>query len=308
MTLSEPPAPPPIDPEGGAAAPAEARRVAEPRRPGRREAADLHPVSPRLWGFMLGYFERFVGRHLNALRLARWGEPRGLDHPGPIVVYCNHPAWWDAAVLIVLAGRLFPGREGRAPFDAAVLGKYRIFERMGAFGVDLDSPRGAAAFLAHARAILAAPHRMLWITAQGRFSDVRARPLALRPGVARLPEIAPDALVLPLAVEYAFWEERGAEAFAAFGAPILARDLLALPRPERLARLERELTATLDRLSADVVAREPERFRALVAGRKGIGGVYDLWRRLGALVAGRRFDPAHRTEPGTEPSSRKPAP
>ncbi len=42
-----------------------------------------------------------------------------------------------------------------------------------------------------------------------------------------------------------------------------------------------------------MIAREPERFRELVAGRKGIGGIYDLWRRLRALVAGRRFDPAH---------------
>ena len=46
-------------------------------------------------------------------------------------------------------------------------------------------------------------------------------------------------------------------------------------------------------IDADVIAREPERFRELVAGRKGIGGIYDLWRRLRALVAGRRFDPAH---------------
>jgi hypothetical protein len=28
-----------------------------------------------------------------------------------------------------------------------MLARYRIFSRMGAFGVDLDSPRGAAAFI-----------------------------------------------------------------------------------------------------------------------------------------------------------------
>ena len=65
---------------------------------------------------------------------------------------------------------------------------------------------------------------MIWITAQGRFADVRARPLGLRPGVARLAEIAPDALFVPLALEYAFWDERGAEAFAAFGARDPGRD------------------------------------------------------------------------------------
>lgn len=101
---------------------------------------------------------------------------------------------------------------------------------------------------------------MIWITAQGRFQDVRARPLGLRGGVARLPEIAPDALFVPLALEYAFWEERGGEAFAGFGAPVSGAELLALPRAERLARMEADLTATLDRLSADVIAREAARF------------------------------------------------
>ncbi|MBE7246653.1 MAG: lysophospholipid acyltransferase family protein [Actinomycetospora chiangmaiensis] len=245
---------------------------------------------------MVAWFERYLHRHLDALRLPLWSTPPSGSHPGPIVVYSNHPAWWDAALIIVLAGRLYPGRTSRAPFDAAMLARYRIFERIGAFGVDLDSPRGAAQFLAAARSILSGPDGMLWITAQGRFADVRARPLNLRAGVARLAEIAPDALFVPLAVEYAFWDERGAGAFAAFGSGIVGAELADLPRPERLARLESDLTATLDRLGADVVSRDPERFRALVTGRKGVGGVYDLWRRLAARLTGQRFDPAHRAE------------
>lgn len=243
---------------------------------------------------MVAWFERYLHRHLDALRLPLWSTLPDRGHPGPIVVYCNHPAWWDAALIIVLAGRLYPERPSRAPFDAAMLARYRIFERIGAFGVDLDSPRGAAQFLAAARTILAAPDGMLWITAQGRFADARARPLALRPGVARLAEIAPDALFVPMAVEYAFWDERGAGAFAAFGPGLPATELAALPRPQRLVRLEADLTATLDRLSADVISREPTRFRALVSGRKGVGGIYDLWRSLAARLSGRRFDPAHR--------------
>ena len=247
---------------------------------------------------MVAWFERYLHRHLDALRLPQWSTPPDRGHPGPIVIYCNHPAWWDAAIIIVLAGRLYPERTSRAPFDAAMLARYRIFERIGACGVDLDTPRGAAQFLAAARAILAAPDGMLWITAQGRFADARARPLALRPGVARLAEIAPQTLFVPLALEYAFWDERGAEAFAAFGPGIAGADLAALSRPERLARLEGALTATLDWLSADVVSREPQRFRALVSGRKGVGGLYDLWRRAAARLSGRRFDPAHRAPNG----------
>lgn len=244
---------------------------------------------------MVAWFDRFLRRHLDGLYLPLWSAPAVSAHPGPVVIYCNHPAWWDAAVIILLAGRLYPGRDHRAPFDAAMLAKYRIFERMGAFGVDLETARGAAQFLAAARDILARPGTVLWITAQGRFQDVRVRPLGLRPGVARLAELAPDALFVPLALEYAFWEERGAEAFAAFGPAMSAAELAALPRADRLARLEGALTDTLDRLGADVMSRDPARFRPLLDGRKGVGGLYDLWRRAAARLRGQRFDPAHRS-------------
>jgi 1-acyl-sn-glycerol-3-phosphate acyltransferase len=242
--------------------------------------------------FMLSYFDRYFARHMNALRIARWGMPAPVRR-SPLIVYSNHPAWWDAAVYILAADRFFPAHESYAPIDGDMLRRYGVFGRIGAFGVDLDSPRGAAAFLEAGREILSSPERALWITAQGRFSDVRERPLGLKPGVARLVELAPDCTVLPLAIEYAFWCERGAEAFLAFGSPLRGRDLLDRPRDARLTLLEAELTAALDRLGTDVRSRDPGRFRTVIEGRSGIGGVYDGWRRLAAALRGRRFDPSH---------------
>ena len=126
----------------------------------------------------------------------------------------------------------------------------------------------------------------------------RQRPVGLRGSLGRLVELAPDARFFPLAIEYAFWTERGAEALAAFGAPMSGRDLLGLPRPARLARLEAALAATMDRLAADAVARDPTRFVAVLEGKPGIGGVYDAWRRLRAMLHGRRFDAAHGSRGG----------
>ncbi len=253
------------------------------------------PVARRsalLHRFMVSTFRRYFIRHMNALRIASWGLP-DVPQRGPVVVYSNHPAWWDAAVYILAADRFFPAYESYAPIDSAMLAQYGIFGRIGAFGVDLDSPRGAADFLKAGGEILAASDRALWITAQGRFGDVRERPLGLKPGVARLVERAPDCTVLPLAIEYGFWLERGAEAFMAFGPAMRGQDLVNLARPARLARLESELAATLDRLSADVQSREPARFRAVLEGRAGVGGLYDGWRRMAAALRGRAFDPSH---------------
>ena len=199
-------------------------------------------------------------RHMKALRVAQWGLP-APPSSGPVIIYSNHPAWWDAAVYILTAETLFPGYESYAPIDAAMLKQYGVFGRIGAFGVDLETPR--------------------------------ERPLGLKPGVARLVEMAPDCTILPLAIEYSFWLERGAEACIAFGAPMRGYDLLDLSRAARLERLEQELTGTLDRLSADVAARDPARFRALIEGRAGVGGLYDGWRRMIAALRGRSFDPSH---------------
>jgi 1-acyl-sn-glycerol-3-phosphate acyltransferase len=242
--------------------------------------------------FMVSTFRRYFARHMNALRIAQWGLPASPPS-GPVIVYSNHPAWWDAAVYILTAETLFPGYESYAPIDAAMLKQYGVFGRIGAFGVDLGTARGAAAFLKAGEEILSAPNRALWITAQGRFSDVRERPVGLRSGIAHLIERAPECTILPLGIEYSFWAERGAEACIAFGAPMQAQELLDLPRAERMQRLEGQLAATLDGLSADVQSRDPGRFHSLIEGRAGIGGVYDTWRRLSAALRGRAFDPSH---------------
>jgi 1-acyl-sn-glycerol-3-phosphate acyltransferase len=259
-------------------------------------SASASPVarrSPALHRFMVAYFSRFFSRHMNALRLAEWGAPDLAPASGPLVVYSNHPSWWDAAIYILAADRLLPEYDSYAPIDAEMLGHYGIFGRIGAFGVDLQSARGAAAFLTASAEILSARNRAIWVAAQGRFSDVRERPLAVKPGVARLPELAPDCIVLPLAIEYSFWCERGAEACIAFGPPMRGRDLLAQSRSARLQGLERTLTSLVDRLSADVQTRDPGRFRPVLEGHAGIGGVYDGWRLLAATLRGRRFDPSH---------------
>jgi len=245
---------------------------------------------------MVTTFRRYFTRHMNALRIASWGTP-DVPQQGPVIVYSNHPAWWDAAIYILAADRFFPAYESYAPIDAAMLKQYGIFGRIGAFGVDLDSPRGAADFLKASAEILSGADRALWITAQGRFSDVRERPLGLKPGVAHLVEHAPGCTILPLAIEYGFWLERGAEAFIAFGQPMRGQDLVTLARPDRLERLESELTSTLTRLSADVQSRDPARFRSVLEGRAGIGGLYDGWRRMGAALRGRTFDPSHEGRP-----------
>jgi 1-acyl-sn-glycerol-3-phosphate acyltransferase len=252
--------------------------------------------STRHLAFFNHVFTSFARRHMRALRLARWGMP-DHDPVRPLVVFANHPSWWDGIAFMLLAQRLFPGRRMFIPMQAQALGRYGFMRRIGVFGVDHDSPRGAIGFLRIAEALLRQPTApMLWMNAPGRFVDARLRPVPIAAGLVRLAELAPEARFLPLALEYPFWSERRAEMLAAFGEPIEGRALLALPRAERAAHLADALAKTLDRLAQDAIARDPARFQVVEQGREGMGGFYDLWRRLRAWGTGRRFDPRHEAD------------
>ena len=179
------------------------------------------------------------------------------------------------------------------PFEAEALEQYGFFQRIGAFGIDPSTRRGAAEFLRTCRGILALPDTTLWITAQGEFSDPRHRPLVLQPGLAHLVRRLDRGIVVPLAVEYPFWNERRPEALSCFGVPIDVASTEGRSVEELNDLLTGALAETVDLLAETAMQRDAGAFRTVVLGRTGVGGVYDLWRRLKAAVTGQEFDPSH---------------
>ncbi|WP_247892303.1 lysophospholipid acyltransferase family protein [Azospirillum sp. Sh1] len=252
------------------------------------------PVALRsrlLCWFFGGVMARRLRRGFHAVRLARPGWP--VLPPGrPVIVYLNHPSWWDPALLIVMGTTRFRGRPGFGPIDGEMLRRYRFMRRIGLFGLE-PGRAGSVTFLRTAEHILADPRAMLWITAEGAFTDPRRRPVTLRPGIAHLVRRTPSALVVPLAVEYPFWDERTPEALLRFGEPMEAASFADLPVPEIAADLEGRLEMVMDQLALDAQCRDPARFLTLMEGTVGVGGVYDLWRRARAWAGGRAFSAAH---------------
>jgi 1-acyl-sn-glycerol-3-phosphate acyltransferase len=240
-------------------------------------------------------FRRALLRDFHAMRISRQGRPPDPATPR-LVLYANHPSWWDAVAFLLLAETVFAGRTGYAPIDARMLRSYPFMRRIGAFGVEPVGRAGGAAFRAAARKILEAPEGLLLVTAQGRFADVRERPVALRPGLAHLAAWRPDATFVPLALDYVFWDERKPELLVRFGPPVPAASLP--PEVgERTNALARALEETMDALAAEAMTRDAARFDTLLAGRAGVGGVYDVWRRARAALRGERFSAAHGGEP-----------
>lgn len=262
--------------------------------PGLQElsAAPIERVSQRVQRFGAWYARRYIRKHLHALRMRVAAENRVAPEI-PIIVYLNHPSWWDPLVALVVAHELFPDRRHCAPIDAQALSRYRILERFGFFGVDRTRLRGAVDFLQTAQTICSSAKAALWITPQGRFVDVRDRPVALATGLGRLVARLDRAVVIPMAIEYVFWEERTAEALVLVGRRfVIDREGTTDHRKWTLA-LARRLEETQDELASLSVRRNPEQFRTLVRGRAGVGGVYDRWRSFLARVRGRSFKTEH---------------
>lgn len=267
-----------------------------PRRPAdsRPTGGGVPEISAPLLALFTRYAASYLRRHFHAVRCSKGGPPPAVPVDEPLVVYANHPAWWDPLVYLHLATTRFAGRRHYGPIDVAALGRYGLFRRLGFFGVERGSRSGARVFLSTSSAILARPATALWITPQGRFADPRERPLRLEPGLAALARRLGRGVFLPLAVEYPFWEQREPECLVRFGTPVrLGRD--GSGGPDLDALLARRLEAAMDELAREACARDPDTFDTLLAGRAGVGGVYDLWRRLHAAVRGERFDPEHRS-------------
>jgi 1-acyl-sn-glycerol-3-phosphate acyltransferase len=257
----------------------------------RRTEVALPPRSERLFRWFRWYARRYCAKHLHAVRLARWGMPPRID--GPAIVVMNHPSWWDPLIAFVLS-ELFENREHWGVIEAEALKQYRFLGRAGMIGVRSQSPGEAARFLQSARTILENPRSMLWITGHGRFADIRKRSLRLKSGVGALARESNGGVVVPLALEMPFWDQRTPEALAAFGEPIDCREAHCQSRDEWTAEIGQALESVQDRLAEDSQSRDPDRFETVVQGRTGVGGVYDVWRRMTAWVRGERFNSDHR--------------
>jgi len=257
---------------------------------------------PEVRPWLLRLFRRFnrgyLRRHFHALRLSRAGRPPGSSVGGaslagePLVIYLNHPSWWDPLVALCLAGELFGDRRSYGPIEARAAERYGFFRHLGFFGVERGTIAGARRFVDTATALLERPDTALWITPEGRFTDPRQRPVRLEPGLAHLARRLDHGVFLPLAVELPFWEERTPEALVYFGAPLPAAGLRGRPG-EITAVLAAGLEAAQDALAREARERREEAFEVLLSGRAGVGGVYDLWRSLAARLRGEHFQREH---------------
>ena len=252
---------------------------------------ELRTPSRRALSLFSYYLRSYLRRHFHALRVANPG--RIPPQAQPLILFANHSSWWDPLVGMVLGQTLLPEREHFAPMDAVSLEHYGIFRSMGFFPVENASPRGAAQLLRAGAQVLHRPGAVLWITPESQFQDVRKRPIVFRPGLGALMSRSGRLTCVPVAIEYAYWNERLPEVLVNVGEPLEIADGTMEDARTWTNLLSYAMAATLDELAMLATERDPEAFVTVLSGSGGVGGVYGIWKRLTSFLTGRRYPHEH---------------
>lgn len=209
-------------------------------------------------------FETVFGWYTQNLfrrRFAAFHVRGNLPSPdAPLIMACQHVAWWDPLVIYHLSRVWFPGpARYDVMMDEANLKKLSFFRWIGAFGVDLTTRAGSAAALRHSLGLLEISNLRLGIYPQGKQESMDHRPLARSPGASWLAARS-QVPFAPVAVRYEHIERERPEVFVSIG------------EPRKVARgTERDaddpiilgITEEADRMRDDVYARRFETFTTL---------------------------------------------
>ncbi len=256
-------------------------------------------INRQMLGGFRWFVRRYLKRHFHAVAVNRSQlSATSFAASDSLIFYANHASWWDPLTAIYLAEKVFPNYPMYAPIDAQALQKYRMFARMGFFGVEQNSRRGAADFLEVAQSVLAQPSVSLWLTPEGRFADVRDNTAQLMPGLAhlasRLAKHGPQRIwFVPGAVEYTFWEERKPELLIWFGKPLFVASIPQATKSAWADELTGRLRDAQGQLAQASIARNAEAFEVLSGGRTGSFFIYDLWRKMTGWACGRPVEVEH---------------
>ena len=225
-------------------------------------------------------------------------SPAGADRSS----WLNHPSWWDPLIGLVLTGlmpasshALLPDRS-QGPRAVSIPGTAGVLRSRGR-----NNARQPWPSCGRARPSWLVPNRFSGSRPQGEFVDPRERPTRLKAGVGHLVHRLSDATIVPLALEYPFWNDRCPEALARFGEPIPVGSGQQFSPAAWTARMEQALQDTQDRLGEEARRRDPAAFITILGGCRGVGGVYDLWRRSLALARGQEFQAEHKTDRSRQP-------
>ena len=243
----------------------------------RRPQDQVPAISRSLLTFFRYIVRGYFRRHFHASALSGTHHLDSLS--GPLLVYANHGSWWDPMVAYLLgvealsrSQALRPHGRRSSPDATPSCASWASSPSRCTPPAEPRSFSAPASRSSDPAASSGSPRRAASPTP-------RQRPLVFKPGLAALAARMGGGTVLPLAIEYTFWDERPPETLLHFGEPIhLSGQSAEQLEPLLLSALE----TTMDELRTRVLTRKASAFeRTLSFHAAGAGGIYGLAQRLG---------------------------
>lgn len=193
--------------------------------------------------------------------------PRTRD--APLIIYANHPSWWDGYMMALLQQTLLPSPlKLFLMMDETQLRRFPFFSWCGAFSINLDERKQTLRSLHYITQILrnATPSALV-IFPQGAIVPNDQRPLRIMPGMAHMVQQLGGAWLYPIAMRYEFRGEQHAEAFLRLG-PLwwAAPDT----KPTLTHTIAQHLVTSVDALRDACISEQLDDFRILMHGKPGI--------------------------------------
>lgn len=238
-------------------------------------------ITPQKSAFMtrlIGvYFRKKIRRTFAAVHLkgAEYGMPERDNVP--LVLYANHPSWWDAVLPVILSNQVFR-HDAYAMMEEKQMRQYGFFRRIGCFSVVREHPREAVKSLRFATDLLRNRSRVLWIFPQGTLISAEKRPLHFYNGTAHLLRALGDVTSVPVAFRYEFVEKERPEVFIAFGKPWHIRSDERVEIEMTTSILQQLLEYEMDVQREDVMEREFGTYETILTGARSVNERWDALR------------------------------
>ncbi len=212
-------------------------------------------------GINRGMFKRhFYAHHLRGQEILK-----EVDSALPLIFYANHSSWWDGLLAFHLSHDIFR-LDTILMMEEKQLKRYLFFRWIGAFSVDRENLREAAASLEYAVSEIRHRRRVLWIYPQGILLPNDIRPLAFYNGTAYIARNLETVQLIPVVHRYEFLGEQRPEIFTSIG-QLQKVEAGKSFDPKALTRvLEKNMTLDLNILREDVVGQRWHTFKTTIRG------------------------------------------
>lgn len=182
-----------------------------------RKALDFIPA--RESRFMIWFFTTFT-RILMWIRFKRvHAYHRYTPNSRSTVYFLNHNYWWDGLIPLYLNKRLFNQR-ARAFMEDKQMHEHRFFSKIGAFSINLESPKSTIASLRFAVDSLAQPNSAVYIYPEGKIVPPSECVQPFKQGLAWLAQHSSEIDFVPVAVHIDYSKQSKPELYLSVGEAI----------------------------------------------------------------------------------------